>query len=88
TMANTQYGVMMTREAVNGLINRCVVEALEAHDAARNLEPLVESRGEQGDENGDDNEGGNRGVNGNRGNGSGGGKGNGNDNGNGDDVTH
>ncbi|GKA72334.1 putative reverse transcriptase domain-containing protein [Tanacetum coccineum] len=85
TMANTQYGVMMTREAVNGLINRCVVEALEAHDAARNLEPLVESRGEQGDENGDDNEGGNRGVNGNRGNGSGGGKGNGNDNGNGNE---
>ncbi|GJZ78857.1 hypothetical protein Tco_0643694 [Tanacetum coccineum] len=83
TMPNTQYGATKTHETVNELIDRRVAEALEAHDAARNLEPLVESRGEQGDKNGDDNEGGNGGVNGNRGNGNGGGNGNGNDNGNG-----
>nr|GEY08049.1 hypothetical protein [Tanacetum cinerariifolium] len=60
-------------------------KALEAHDAARNLEPLVEGRGEQEDENEGN---GNRGVNGdggneNGGNGNGKGNGNGNDNGNG-----
>ncbi|GJW44732.1 hypothetical protein Tco_0073531 [Tanacetum coccineum] len=70
-------------------------EALKAYDAARNLKPLVESRGEQGDKNGDNYEGGNgggngngvgngnEGVNGNGGNRNGKGNGNGNDNGNG-----
>ncbi|GJW41603.1 putative reverse transcriptase domain-containing protein [Tanacetum coccineum] len=56
---------MMTRETVNELISRRVAEALEAHDAARNLELLVEGGGDQEDENGDDYEGGNEGVNGN-----------------------
>ncbi|GKF48168.1 putative reverse transcriptase domain-containing protein, partial [Tanacetum coccineum] len=56
----------MIRKAVNELIAHRVAEALEAHDAARNLKPLVESGGEQEDENGDDYEGRNRGVNGNR----------------------
>ncbi|GKF90515.1 hypothetical protein Tco_0274216, partial [Tanacetum coccineum] len=66
---------------------------MEARDAARNLEPLVEGGGEQEDKNGDDYEGGNGngGVNGNvgnrnggvNGNGNGGGNGNGNDNRNG-----
>ncbi|GKD99711.1 hypothetical protein Tco_1387695 [Tanacetum coccineum] len=83
----------MTREAVNKLIARRVAEALEARDTARNLEPLVEGRGEQEDKNGDDYEGGNGGGNGNggvnvnggnrnggvNGNGNGGGNGNGND---------
>ncbi|GJY65260.1 putative reverse transcriptase domain-containing protein [Tanacetum coccineum] len=94
-MPNKRPGATMTREAVNELIKRRVAEALEAHDAARNLEPLVESGGEQGDENGDDYEGGNGGgnrnrggnknggVNRNRGNGNGGGNGNRNDNRNG-----
>ncbi|GJT72050.1 putative reverse transcriptase domain-containing protein [Tanacetum coccineum] len=71
-------------------------EALEARDAARNLETLVEGGGEQEDENGDDFTGGNRGgnrngrVNGNEGNGNGGNRnggvnrnGNGRGNGNG-----
>nr|GEV87277.1 putative reverse transcriptase domain-containing protein [Tanacetum cinerariifolium] len=42
-----------------------IQKVLEAHDAARNLEPLVEGRGEQEDENGDDYEGNDNG-NGNR----------------------
>nr|GFD36431.1 hypothetical protein [Tanacetum cinerariifolium] len=42
----------MTREAVNKLIEGRVAEALEAHEAARNLEPLVKGGGEQEDENG------------------------------------
>ncbi|GJR45382.1 putative reverse transcriptase domain-containing protein [Tanacetum coccineum] len=74
TMPNTRSGETMIREAVNKLIARRVVEALEARNAARNLEPLVESGGEQEDENVDDYEGGN---------GSGNGKGNSNGNGNG-----
>ncbi|GJX53871.1 putative reverse transcriptase domain-containing protein [Tanacetum coccineum] len=88
-MPNTRSGATMTREAVNELIARRVAEALEARDATRNLEPLVEGGGEQEDENGDDYEGGNRGgngnggVNGNGGNGNGGGNDNGNGNGNG-----
>ncbi|GKA56625.1 hypothetical protein Tco_0755697 [Tanacetum coccineum] len=89
TMPNTRSGAMMTREAVNKLIERRVAKALEARDAARNLEPPVEGGGEQGDENGDNYEGengggnSNGGVNGNGGNKNGGGNGNGNDNGNG-----
>ncbi|GJV24176.1 putative reverse transcriptase domain-containing protein [Tanacetum coccineum] len=87
----------MTREAVNELIARRVVEAVEARDAAKNLKPLMEGGGKQEDENGDNYEGGNGreniygGVNGNGGNrngrvnenGNGRGNGNGNDNGNG-----
>ncbi|GJU42201.1 hypothetical protein Tco_1195158 [Tanacetum coccineum] len=78
----------MTDEAVNELIAHRVAEALEARDATRNLEPLVEGGNEQEDKNGDDYEGGNRGgnkngngnrgVNGNRNRG-----GNDNENGNG-----
>ncbi|GKA16835.1 putative reverse transcriptase domain-containing protein [Tanacetum coccineum] len=61
-------------------------KGLEARDAARNLEPLVEGGGEQGDQNGDDYEGGNGGGNGNRGvNGNGNGNANGRGNGNGND---
>nr|GEV96122.1 reverse transcriptase domain-containing protein [Tanacetum cinerariifolium] len=64
-------------------------EALEARGISKNLEPLVEGKGEQEEENGDDYESGNignknGGVNGNRGNGN---RGNGNEgvNGNGND---
>ncbi|GJX84275.1 putative reverse transcriptase domain-containing protein [Tanacetum coccineum] len=98
TMPNTRSGVTMTREVVNKLIDRRVAEALKARDAGRNLEPLMEGRGEKEDENGDDYEGGNgggninRGVNGNRGNRNGGnrnkgvnGNRNGRGNGNGND---
>ncbi|GJT95476.1 putative reverse transcriptase domain-containing protein [Tanacetum coccineum] len=93
TMPNTRSGATMTRESVNELIARRVAKALEACDAARNLEPLVEGGGEQEDKNGDDYEGRNGGgnenggVNGNGENGNGGvndnGNGGGNDNGNG-----
>ncbi|GKD12835.1 hypothetical protein Tco_1197242, partial [Tanacetum coccineum] len=58
TMSNTRSGATMTRKAVKELIERQVVKALEASDVVGNLEPLVESEGEQEDENGDDNEGG------------------------------
>nr|GFA42444.1 hypothetical protein [Tanacetum cinerariifolium] len=54
----------MTREAVNELIARQVEEAAKAHDAVKNLEPLVEGRGEHEDENGDDYRGGIGGGNG------------------------
>ncbi|GKE03762.1 hypothetical protein Tco_1395780 [Tanacetum coccineum] len=84
TMPNTQSGATMTREVVNELIAHRVAEALEARDAARNLEPLAEDGEEPEDENGDDYEGGNGGGNGNgNGNGNRGVNGNGNDNGNG-----
>nr|GEZ01803.1 hypothetical protein [Tanacetum cinerariifolium] len=49
----------------NELIECHVAEALEARDAARNLEPLVECGGEPEDENGGN---GNGGVNRNGGN--------------------
>nr|GEW50275.1 putative reverse transcriptase domain-containing protein [Tanacetum cinerariifolium] len=65
-------GAKMTREAVNELIARRVAEALETHDAARNLDPLVEGGDEQGDENGGNSNG--------NGNGNGGGNGYGNHN--------
>ncbi|GKC24632.1 hypothetical protein Tco_1026782 [Tanacetum coccineum] len=42
TTPNIRSGATMIREAVNKLIARRVVEALEARDTARNLEPLVE----------------------------------------------
>ncbi|GKG35586.1 hypothetical protein Tco_0440740, partial [Tanacetum coccineum] len=38
TMPNTRSRATMTREAVDNLIGRRVAEALEARDAARNLE--------------------------------------------------
>nr|GEW00113.1 reverse transcriptase domain-containing protein [Tanacetum cinerariifolium] len=76
TMTNTRSGATMTHEAVNELIERRVAEALEARDATRNLEPLVEGGGKQEDRNGvNRNE-----VNGNGGNGNG--RGNENENGN------
>ncbi|GJV44319.1 hypothetical protein Tco_1428855 [Tanacetum coccineum] len=73
------------KTSARGLVER-LAEALEARDASKNLEPLVEGGGEQGDKNGDDYEGGNGGGNRNRGvneNGNGGGNINGNDNRNG-----
>ncbi|GJY42128.1 reverse transcriptase domain-containing protein [Tanacetum coccineum] len=88
-MPNTRSRATMTREVVNELIGHRVAKALEAREAAINLEPLVEGGGDQEEENGDDYEGGNGGVNGNGGqngnggNGNGGGNGSGNDNGNG-----
>ncbi|GJW78695.1 putative reverse transcriptase domain-containing protein [Tanacetum coccineum] len=45
TMTNTRSGATMTREVVNELVDHRVAEALEARDATRNLEPLVESGG-------------------------------------------
>ncbi|GJV85282.1 hypothetical protein Tco_1525180 [Tanacetum coccineum] len=82
TMPNTRSGATTTREAVNELISHRVAEALEAHDAARNLKLLAEGRNEQEDKNGDDYEDRNVGGNGNgNGNGSGGVNGNGNGNG-------
>ncbi|GKB28144.1 hypothetical protein Tco_0867545, partial [Tanacetum coccineum] len=50
-MPNIRFGATTTREMVNELIDCRVEEALEACDAARNFEPLVENGGEQGDEN-------------------------------------
>ncbi|GJW90854.1 hypothetical protein Tco_0168407 [Tanacetum coccineum] len=81
TMPDTRSGATMTREAVDNLIARRVAEALEARDAARNLEPLAEGGDEQGGKNGVDYEGGNGGGDGN-GNGNGGVNGNGNGRGN------
>ncbi|GJS73413.1 putative reverse transcriptase domain-containing protein [Tanacetum coccineum] len=91
TMPNTRSRVTMTREVVNELIDRRVAAALEARDAARNLEPLVEGgddyEGRNEGVNGNGNDNGDVGVNGNRNggvNGNGNRKGNGNGNGNGD----
>nr|GEV12423.1 copia protein [Tanacetum cinerariifolium] len=82
TLDVARSGVTITREVVNKLIARLVAEALETRDAARNLEPLVEGRGEYEDVNGGGN--GNKGANGNgNDNGNGGGNENGNDNRNG-----
>ncbi|GKB16961.1 putative reverse transcriptase domain-containing protein [Tanacetum coccineum] len=68
-MTNTRSGATMTREVVNELVDHRVAEALEARDATRNLEPLVESGGnENGGGNGNGNNNGN-------GNGNGGGNG-------------
>ncbi|GJY93346.1 hypothetical protein Tco_0509128 [Tanacetum coccineum] len=63
TMPNTRYGATMTYEGINKLIARQVAEALEARDAARNLEHLAKGWDEQEDENGNDYEGGNGGGN-------------------------
>ncbi|GJX21030.1 hypothetical protein Tco_0223707 [Tanacetum coccineum] len=70
TMPTTRSGATMTRKADDSLISRRVAEALEARNAARNLESLVEGGDEQEDKNGDDYEGENGGGNGN-GNGNG-----------------
>ncbi|GJV84674.1 hypothetical protein Tco_1524572 [Tanacetum coccineum] len=78
TIPNIRSGATMTHEVVNELITRQVAEALEARDAARNLEPLAKGGDEQEDKNGDEYEGRIGGGNGN-----GGVNGNGNDNGNG-----
>ncbi|GJX86463.1 hypothetical protein Tco_0337237 [Tanacetum coccineum] len=82
-MPNTRSGATMTREGINEQINHQVAEALEAHDVARNLEPLAEGGDEQENVNGNGgvNGNGNGGVNGN-GNGGVNGNGGGNDNGN------
>ncbi|GKD69572.1 putative reverse transcriptase domain-containing protein, partial [Tanacetum coccineum] len=72
TMPNTRFGATMTRKAVNELIARRVVEALEARDTARNLNPSGRNKGVNGNGSG----GGNDNGNGNRnGNGNGGGNG-------------
>nr|GEU37514.1 reverse transcriptase domain-containing protein [Tanacetum cinerariifolium] len=65
TMPNTRSGVTMTREGINEQIKRRVAEALEAHDAAKNLEPLAEGRDEQENVNGNDNRNGHGNGNGN-----------------------
>nr|GEU46570.1 hypothetical protein [Tanacetum cinerariifolium] len=64
TMTNTRSRATMTREAVNEQIDRRLTGALGAHDAARNLEPLMGNEGNGNEGNG------NRG-NGNDGNGNG-----------------
>nr|GEU88581.1 hypothetical protein [Tanacetum cinerariifolium] len=63
TMPNTRSGVTMTREVVNEQIDRRLAGALGAHDAARNLEPLM---GNGGNGNGGNRNGRNRNGNGNR----------------------
>ncbi|GKF32158.1 reverse transcriptase domain-containing protein, partial [Tanacetum coccineum] len=75
-----------TREGINEQSNRRLVGALGAHDAAKNLEPLIGGEGEQDEISGNrvNGNGGNRnGGNGNGGNGNGGANGNGNGNGGG-----
>ncbi|GKB38350.1 hypothetical protein Tco_0883292, partial [Tanacetum coccineum] len=73
TMPNTQSGASRTREGINEQIDRQMAGALGAHNAARNLEPLM--RDGDGQEE----------VNGNRGNGNGGNRNGGNENGNGNE---
>nr|GEV13655.1 hypothetical protein [Tanacetum cinerariifolium] len=85
TMTNTRSGATMTREAINELIVRRVAKVLEARDATRNLEPLVEGGCEKEDKNGGN---GNGGVNGNGGNGNRGGNDNENGNGHGRGNGH
>ncbi|GKD30356.1 hypothetical protein Tco_1241134, partial [Tanacetum coccineum] len=65
----TRSGASRTREGINEQIDRRLAGVLGARDAARNLEPLIGYRGEQGE------------VNRNGGNGNG--EANGNSNGNG-----
>ncbi|GJT05171.1 putative reverse transcriptase domain-containing protein [Tanacetum coccineum] len=77
-MPNTRSGASMTREEFEELVTRRVAEEMEAHEAARTLEPLNENGDEQEGENGGNGNGGN-GGNGNGGNGE---NGNGNRNGN------
>ncbi|GKE32199.1 hypothetical protein Tco_1451521, partial [Tanacetum coccineum] len=67
-MPNTRSGASMTHEEFEELVNHRVAEEMEAHEAARTLEPLNENVDEQEGENGGNRNGGNRG-NGNGGNG-------------------
>ncbi|GJR00877.1 reverse transcriptase domain-containing protein [Tanacetum coccineum] len=89
TLESIQFSEFRSIESIQGFRGHRFVamrspEVLEARNAARNLEPLVEGGDKQEDENGDNYEGENRGRNGNRnGNGNEGVNGNGNDNGNG-----
>nr|GEW89967.1 putative reverse transcriptase domain-containing protein [Tanacetum cinerariifolium] len=55
TMPNTRSGATITREVVNELIAHQVAEALEARDAAKNLEPLAEGVNGGGNGNGNGN---------------------------------
>nr|GEY08455.1 reverse transcriptase domain-containing protein [Tanacetum cinerariifolium] len=56
-MPNTRSRATMTREPVNGKINRQLAGALGARDAAKNLEPLMgnEGNGNRGNGNGNGN---------------------------------
>ncbi|GJU31847.1 putative reverse transcriptase domain-containing protein [Tanacetum coccineum] len=76
---NTRSGASRTREGINEQIDRRLAGVLGAHDAAKNLEPLIGYRGEHGEVN--RNGGNGNGGNGNGGNGNGGANGNGNGNG-------
>ncbi|GJV44361.1 putative reverse transcriptase domain-containing protein [Tanacetum coccineum] len=67
-MPNTRSGASMTHEEVEEFVTRQVAEEMEAHEAARTLEPLNENGDKQEGENGGNGNGGNRG-NGNGGNG-------------------
>ncbi|GKE59198.1 reverse transcriptase domain-containing protein, partial [Tanacetum coccineum] len=67
-MPNTRSGASMTRKEFEELVTRRVAEEMEAHEAARTLEPLNENVDEQEGENGGNRNGGN-GGNGNGGNG-------------------
>ncbi|GKD08460.1 hypothetical protein Tco_1188145, partial [Tanacetum coccineum] len=75
-MPNTRSGTSMTHEEVEELVTRRVAEEMEAHEAARTLEPLNRNGDEQEGENGGNGNGGNEG-NGNGGNGGNGENGNG-----------
>ncbi|GKB58970.1 hypothetical protein Tco_0915156, partial [Tanacetum coccineum] len=77
-MPNTRSGASMTHEEFEELVNRRVAEEMEAHEAARTLEPLNENVDEQEGENGGNGNGGNGGIR----NGGNGENGNGNRNGN------
>ncbi|GKF26326.1 hypothetical protein Tco_0082220, partial [Tanacetum coccineum] len=66
-MPNTRSRASMTREEFEELVTRRVAKEMEAHEAARTLEPLNENGDEQEGGNGGNGNGGNRG-NGNRGN--------------------
>ncbi|GKF59058.1 hypothetical protein Tco_0175844, partial [Tanacetum coccineum] len=52
TMPNTRSGASRTREGVNKQIDRQMVGALGARNAARNLEPLMRDGGNGGNRNG------------------------------------
>ncbi|GKF62799.1 hypothetical protein Tco_0182853, partial [Tanacetum coccineum] len=99
-MPNTRSGASRTCEGINEQIDRQLAGALGAHDAARNLEPLIGGGGKQeeisgnrvnrngGNSNGVNRNGVNRnGENRNGGNGNGGVNGNGNRNGGGMVIT-
>ncbi|GJS87335.1 putative reverse transcriptase domain-containing protein [Tanacetum coccineum] len=60
-MPNTRSGASMTREEFEELVNRRVAEEMEAHEAARTLEPLNENVDEQEGKNGGNGNGGNGG---------------------------